>query len=98
MNEYDQALQAAVRRNMELIGESDVFVSLYSDQMADFLDDPLPAIQLAIAILLDKPIVVACLPGRKPTAKLRAVADVVITGPPSELAAAVQEFLERRPK
>lgn len=89
-DEFRVALQA----NIERINGSDVFCTLYSDRMADFESDPWPAIQLAIAILLDKPIIVACMPGREVPTKLAQVADRIIHGAPDELAEKVAAYLE----
>ena len=65
----DEAIRFLLEENLEGINASVAFVSLYSDAMADFRRDPWPTIQLAIAILLDKPIILAVLPGRKPPPK-----------------------------
>lgn len=86
-----------LEQNIERITGSEVFLSLYSDRMADFLSDPFPAIQLAIAILLDKPIVVAVLPGRTPPAKLIAIADeVVYVDDAADLPGAIDAYWERK--
>lgn len=93
---YSQALRDAIQRNVDLINGCGTFVSLYSERMGDFVEGPMPAIQLAIAILLDKPIIVACMPGREPPAKLRAIADAVIYGPADELAEQIAGILQAR--
>lgn len=92
----DRTFREAVKDNIEMISGSDVFVNLFNPSMADFEDDPLPAIQLAIAILLDKPIVLAVLRGREGSipAKLLAIADHVIVGGAEELATGVQKWVE----
>lgn len=78
MSTDDKSFNEALEAQIEAISGSAVFCSLYSEGMADFRRDPGPAIQLAIAILLDKPIVVACLAGRMPPRKLVEIADEVI--------------------
>lgn len=75
----DRSFTEALEQNIARITGSDVFCSLYSDGMADFRKDPWPTIQLAIAILLDKPIIVACLAGRTPPPKLMKIADAVVS-------------------
>jgi hypothetical protein len=91
----DEAFTRWLEGQAEAISGSEVFCQLYSPHMADFLADPGPAVQLALAILMDKPIIVACLPGRKPPAKLLALADAVVYGEPRELARGVQEAVQR---
>lgn len=86
------SLRGMIERNVEGVSGSSAFVSIYSERMADFADDPLPALQLAIAILLDKPIVLAVLPGREPPAKLVAIADKVIYGDDEAIARGVTEW------
>lgn len=90
---YPQALRDAIQRNVDQISDSAAFVQLYNPAMSDFVREPLPAIQLAIAILLDKPIIIGCLPGREPPEKLRAIADHVFYGDPEFIARKVTEVL-----
>lgn len=95
-SEPSDEFRVALQANIERIAGSEVFCSLYSESMADFEKDPWPAIQLAIAILLDKPIFLACLPGREPPAKLLAIADEVVFGRPEDLAGKLAAFVEAR--
>jgi hypothetical protein len=91
----DEAFKSYLKRQVAGIDGSEVFCQLYSPRMADFLDDPAPAIQLAIAILLDKPIIIAGLPGRKIPAKLLALADAVVYGDEAEIARGIREAVKR---
>ena len=92
----DEAIRFLLEENLEGINASVAFVSLYSDAMADFRRDPWPTIQLAIAILLDKPIILAVLPGRKPPPKLMQIADAVVYGADTEsLAAGIRDATDR---
>jgi hypothetical protein len=90
----NDAVREAIERNIEGIDGSVAFVSLYSDGMADFRKDPIPSIQLAIAILLDKPIILALLSGRTPPSKLLKIADAVVYGgDPQALAAGIRDAM-----
>lgn len=91
----DKTFDKALIERISQVAGSDVFASLYHPSMADFRKDPWPAIELTIAILLDKPIVIGVMPGRKAPAKLEAIADLVIEGGPEEIAAGIAEFLHR---
>lgn len=91
----DERVVAYLKRQVDQIDKSDVFCQLYSPNMADFLDDPAPAIQLALAILMEKPIIIACLPGRRPPAKLLAIADAVVYGDVPELTQGIRAAVER---
>lgn len=54
MNEYiDGVIRRSVQRNAEKIGSSDLFVSVLTPA---YLDDPYCAMQLGLAILMNKPI------------------------------------------
>ena len=90
----DKRFDEALAENIEKITDSAVFVSLWHPSMADFKKEPWPAIQLAIAILQDKPIILAVPEGREPPEHLRRVADVIVYGGPEEVAAAIQRFIE----
>jgi len=92
----DRSFVEALQENIEKIDGSATFVSLWHPSMADFKKDPWPAIQLAIAILLDKPIVLACLKGRTPPKHLLRLADEIIYGGPEEIAAGVGKFVGER--
>lgn len=89
----DDAFDKALEQNIARVSESVVFCDLYSDKMSEFRNDPWPAIQLAIAILLDKPIILAVSPGRTPPAKLVKIADVVIEGGAQDIAAGISKFI-----
>jgi len=89
----DRSFTEALEENINRITESRVFVQIYHPAMADFVRDPWPAIQLAIAILLDKPIVVACPIGRQVPPRLAKVADAVVEGGPEEIALAIQRLV-----
>lgn len=93
----DKRFDEALARNIEDITGSSVFVQLFHPSMEAFQKDPWPAIQLAIAILLDKPILIACPPGREPPERLKRLADVVVYGGPKEIAAAAQRLLDEMP-
>lgn len=92
----DKRFDEALAENIEKISGSAVFLNLYHPSMADFEKDPWPAIQLAIAILLDKRIIIACPRGRQPPERLRRVADHLIYGGPEEIAAGVENILKGR--
>jgi hypothetical protein len=51
--EWNEKLKAAAKENIEKINESAAFISLFNEKMAD---EPLPCLQLGLAMLLDKPI------------------------------------------
>jgi len=89
----DRSFGEALAENIEAISGSRVFVTLYHPSMAEFEKNPWPAIQLAIAILLDKPIVVACPKGRELPARLSKIADLVVEGGPEEIAEAVRRWI-----
>lgn len=93
----DKTFEEALAKNIEGIAGSAVFINFYHPSMADFEKDPWPAIQLAIAILLDKPILLACPRGRQPPERLRRIADLVVEGGPEEIAAATKRFVESLP-
>jgi hypothetical protein len=96
MSTTDKRFDEALAENMEKITGSVVFVQMYHPSMADFEKDPWPAIQLAIAILQDKPIIIACPPGRQLPERLRRLADAVVRGGPEEVTAAVQRLADAR--
>ena len=90
---HNEAFRQALERNVGAIGGSAVFLNLYSPDMSEFLSDPWPAIQLAIAILMDKPIILGVLTGREPPERLRRLADHVVIGTAEEIAAGVRQFM-----
>lgn len=89
----DKTFKDALRERIAAVTESSVFLQLYSDRMDDFAAYPWPAIELAIAILQDKPIVIGVLPGRTLPAKLEKVADKVIHGDPAAIAEGLKDYL-----
>lgn len=94
------AFQKALQENVDMIANSKVMVQIYHDSMQDFLKEPWPVIQLACAIMLDKPIVLLCPEGRKVPSKLKKVADKVITGNWDEIQSRLQDYfrgLENEP-
>lgn len=92
----DKTFPEALRECIATVAGSEAFVSLYSDEMANFEKDPWPAIELAIAILMDKPICLALLPGREPPVKLRKIADHIVRGDsPEALAEGLKSWLSR---
>jgi len=53
LNQEEENLVKAVKRNAEKISESDVFLSLVTSK---YVEDPYCAMQLGLAILMEKPI------------------------------------------
>ena len=81
MTDVPDAFREALGENWDGIESSAHFLQLYHPGMRDdFLDDPWPAIQLGIALLMGKPIIVIVPPGRELPEKLRRIADHVIEG------------------
>ena len=99
MGDASDEFRVSLQANVENITGSEVFCSLFNPSMANFVEDPWPAIQLAIAILLDKPIILAIPTGRekKVPKKLRLIADAVIEGSPEQLAAKIAAFMNALP-
>jgi hypothetical protein len=95
MNEDDlKPWREAAKRNLKGIGESGTFVSLLS---AGALEDPLCMMQLGLAIMLDKPILVVGLDDVKIPGNLRKVAQRVTEikdRDPARIGAAVKRFVE----
>lgn len=65
-------IEDTYQKNYRLIEGSQVFLSLYNKKMGD---DPLPAMQLGIAILLEKPIYLLVKKGDVVPDKMRKIAD-----------------------
>ena len=65
-------VEDAYQRNYRLINGSQAFLSLFNKKMAD---DPIPAMQLGIAILLEKPIYLLVKNGEEIPDKMRKIAD-----------------------
>jgi hypothetical protein len=97
MNQND-AFREAIQKNIDGIGESDSFCCFYHPNMELFKEDPWPAIQLAIAILMNKPIIVACIPGRVPPKKLLDIADAVVYAELADMARGIHDAMERLEK
>jgi len=89
LSEHDEFTRY-IQGQVDAVGRTDIFCQLYSPNMADFVSDPAPAIQLAIAILQDKPIIIACPTGRVVPPKLLAIADAVVYGDEAELAKGIR--------
>lgn len=70
-------LKRANKASAEKIKESDIFLSLATD---NFMDDPLCAFQLGLAILMDKPILVIANTDQKVPENLLRIAKVVVRG------------------
>lgn len=82
-------------QNVKGIDASDYFLEFWHESMKDFVDDPTPALQLGIAIMLDKPIILAVLGDRKPPERLLKLADKVVYGDnPETIAEAITEALK----
>jgi len=71
MQDFERELSEAVKRNREKIEQSRIFVSMLS---ANYHKEPLPVLQLGLAILLDKPIMVVAPNGTPIPETLRKVA------------------------
>jgi len=65
-------VEDAYQRNYRLIEGSQAFLSLFNKKMAE---DPIPAMQLGIAILLEKPIYLLVKKGDEIPSKMRKLAD-----------------------
>lgn len=74
----DKQFDDALKENWEGVSQSAIMIQLYAPDMADFVKDPWPAIQLAIAILQNKPILICAKEGQLIPGKLLAMADTII--------------------
>lgn len=72
--EFEAALKKSMLSNKGKIDGSAMFVSLYSDGM---YKDPLACLQLGMAIMMDKPIVLIGLQGAKLPEHLKKIATFV---------------------
>lgn len=93
----DKSFNEALEDNIKNIAGSGVFVNLWEDDMENFREDPWPAIQLAIAIMLNKPIVLCVIPGRTPPEKMIKIADKVIEGGVEEIGLGIKKFMDELP-
>lgn len=98
MTEPDEKFNDALKRTFAAVDSSAVFANLWSQSMEDFVEDPMPAVQLACAIILDKPILLLVATGREETVprKLRAIAERVLVGGPEEWGKGIKAFMEER--
>lgn len=75
-DEFDDLVEM-YKGNMEKIGESAIFLNLFSPEMSKQV---LPCLQLGLAIMLDKPIVIVAPEGREIPNNLRCVAAAIYEG------------------
>ena len=90
----DRSFDQAVKENLEKVGGSDVFVQIFHPAIAEIEKDPWPLFQLALAIYLDKPIVLAVPAGREPPPKLLAIADEVLRGSTEDIGNGLKAYME----
>jgi len=64
----------AVKRNIGPMNQSKIFISLYSDKM---VKEPLPALQIGMAVLMDKPICVLAIKGSTVPENLKKIATAI---------------------
>lgn len=84
---YDWLINAA-DRNCAMIDDSKVFLSLFS---RDMTKDAIPCLQLGLAMMLDKPIIVVARPEDEIPENLQNVATAIFQGDPAD--PKFQEFL-----
>lgn len=87
----DEIIKETVEKTLKELEVCETFVQIYHPEIGN---DPLPMIQLACAICLDKPIIVWCPPGREVPRKLRMIADKVVSGPIEEVGNQIKAFVE----
>lgn len=75
--EMTEWLKRANKGSAEKIKDSDIFLSLATD---NYMDSPLCALQLGLAILMDKPILVVANTDQKVPENLLRIAKVVVRG------------------
>ena len=73
MDDFDQFKKQALK-SCDKIEESDLFVSIYSKS---YREDPTCALQLGLAILMDKPMGFLVMPGVEIAPKLLKMADAI---------------------
>ena len=90
--DFEERQKASVKRNAEKIGNCEVFVSIVTP---NYIEDPHCAMQLGLAILMDKPIRLIVEEGTKLPENLRKVADRIefIKGP-DDVGLAAQKLME----
>jgi hypothetical protein len=74
------SFKIALEENIQGITKSAFLMQIYHPSMDNFREEPWPVIQLAIALLQDKPIVLWRVEDRVIPSKLAAIADLVIEG------------------
>ena len=93
--QIDELIEAA-HRNAGMIQQSTVFMHLY---MANYEKDPIALMQMALAILMDKPFLILAAEGTPISDKLRRIADDISFFPPGDeegLKAATMKMLTRQ--
>lgn len=93
--QIDELLEA-VERNAQMIQKSGMFLQIYAE---DQTKDPIALIQLALAILMDKPLLILAPEGTRINDKLRRVADDItffVPGDPEQLKAVTVKMLLRQ--
>jgi hypothetical protein len=69
--EWNQKLKEAAERSAEKLADCSAFISLFSEKMAE---EPVPVLQLGLAMLMDKPIYLLVPEGAALPENLRKVA------------------------
>jgi hypothetical protein len=93
MNEKDvEGLREIVRGSLPGIKQSNAFLSLLSP---DYEKDPVPVLQLGLAVLLDKPICILAIRGQKVPQSLRKLAFAVEEVEGDDVEAATKRLMEK---
>jgi hypothetical protein len=93
--EFNSWLKDAVERNYEELRGSSIYLGLCPDSMKK---DPLPALQLGLAMLMDKPIVILAKDGEAIPENIRKVAREIVRfdlGDPDSAKDRLAEVLKR---
>lgn len=92
MSAHEDYLIESVKKNAEKIGNTDIFMSIVTK---DYLDDPYCAMQLGLAILMDKPIRLLVKQGCPIPSSLKMIAErIVFYGPLDDVKSAALELLK----
>ena len=91
--EFQEWLQAAVKRNLEPLKESAMFLALFT---MDFERDALPVLQFGLAVLLDKPIYLLAPKDRPIPDNVRRLAHAIAEyAGPADVESATQRLLHQ---
>lgn len=75
--ELSPEMLSAAQENLEKISQSSIFLTLFT---GDMYKETIPCLQLGLAMMLDKPIIIACEKGTKIPDNMRKVATAIFEG------------------